>query len=207
MLRGCETPTEFSDSRIEAFVHQAGLPNPVGPFYFTRLDDHELQSFTIGFGEIVECPALLRYGGDNREQECRSGVAYGLRLGDRIGWLQLQNEGIVLAEDSNHFDVVGPEDAILNAQLWDDLEGRDPDFYHYHFKGRIVRDFDTHLPVLHRMADELLDWMWPPGGHLLLDNPVAVGDRSLVEKLAALPVFQGDPYAEVRARAELLLAQ
>jgi len=47
--------------------------------------------------------------------------------------------------------------------------------------------------------------MSPLCGQLLLDNPVAAGDRTLIEKLAALPIFQGDPYAEVRSRAEHLL--
>ena len=207
VVQGCETPTEFSDIRIEAFAARAGLPNTIGPYYFTRLGDYDLQSFTMGFGEILDCPALFGSGGDSRAQECRSGIAYGVRLGDRVGWLQLEEDGLNLAEGANHFDITRPDDPILSGELWDELQRQDATLYHTYFKGRIVRDSETPLAVLHRVADELPDWMWPPAGHLLLDNPRGVADRSLVDKLAALPVFQGDPYADVRARAASLLEQ
>lgn len=206
LLQSCDTPTEFSDTQIEAFVAQAGLPNATRPYYFIHLGDYDLQSFSVGHGQVVDCPALLRTKGNTKAETCRTGVAIGLRLGERVGWLQLEEDGLILPEDANRLDVVGPDDPVLGGALWDDLEGRDASFYHTYFKGRIVRDPDTPLPVLHRVADELTGWIWPPAGKLLLDNSVALADRTLVQKLAALPVQQGDPYAEVRAQAQALLA-
>jgi len=205
ILSGCDTPTEFSDTRVETFVAQTGLPNVTGPFYFTRLGSYDLQVFSIGFGEIIECPVLLRVSVPPEPAECRRGLAMGLRLSDRVGWVALEEEGITLPDNANRFDITGGDDPVLNGGLWDLLKERDAQFYTVYFKGRISRDPDTPLAALHRIADELPEWMWPRGGHLLLDNSIAVADRDLVVKLASLPVFQGDPYAEVRTRAQALL--
>lgn len=205
-LPGCNTSTEFSDTLIESFVTQSGLPNTTGPFYYTRLTRYDLQTFSIGFGEVVECPGLLRLHLSAAVAECRSAIGIGLRLGERVGWLKLEQEGITLPEDENRFDVTGGDDPVLNGAMWDVFKVRDAEFYNIYFKEHVVRDPDTPLLVLHRIADELPEFMSPTCGHLLLDSPIAAADRTLVEKLAALPVFQGDPYAEVRTRAAQLLS-
>lgn len=209
LLLGCGSPTEFSDTRIEAFIAAEALPNAMRPFYLARVTTHDLQGFSVAFGDIVPCPYLAG-SGEADEDGCRSGVAIGLRLGDRVGWLRQEVEGLPLPENGNSFDVLGPNDPVVEAPLWASLRVTLGDlnaaYYHIYFKERMLRDPDTPLDALHRIADELVDWMWPPAADLLLDNPIAVQDRTLVEKLATLPVFQGDPYASPRARAQALLA-
>jgi hypothetical protein len=209
-LLGCGEPTRFSDAQIEDFVAASGLPNATSPYYGVRLADLDLQGFSVGFGQVVPCPLLSASGASGREDECRSGMAVGLRIGQRIGWLRREEEGVLLPDDGYDFDILGAGDPVLDGLFWAELraavEGRDPGYYHVFFKERVVRDPDTPLPPLHRVADELVEWIWPPGADLLLDNPLSAGDPTLVEKLAALPVYQGDPYAEQRARAQLLLS-
>jgi hypothetical protein len=209
LLLGCGTPTEFSDARVEEFIAAEGLPNAIEPFYFAHLTKHDLQGFSVGFGEMVPCPFLPGAGKPDEGRSCRSGVAIGLRLGERVGWLRRELEGLPLPEAASTFDVLGPDDPILAAALWTDLRtalgDRDAGYYHIYLKERVARDPNTPLAALHRIADELVDWMWPPAADLLLDHPVAVQDRSLLAKLASLPVFQGDPYAGPRARAQDLL--
>jgi hypothetical protein len=210
LLLGCGEPTRFSDARVEQFLAASGLPNATSPYYGVRVADLDLQGFSVGFGQIVPCPLLSTSVASGREEECRSGVAVGLRVGERIGWLQREEEGLPLPDDAYGFDFLGAGDPVLDGLFWTELraaaEPRDPGYYHVLFKRQVVRDPDTPLPALHRVADELVEWIWPPGADLLLDNPMAAEDRTLVEKLAALPVYQGDPYAEQRARAQLLLS-
>jgi len=84
-------------------------------------------------------------------------VGVGLRLGERVGWLRLEQEGLILPEDENHFGVIGVDDPLLGGALWDVLKARDAEFYNIYLKEHVARDGDTPLSVLHRIADELLE--------------------------------------------------
>jgi hypothetical protein len=210
LLLGCRSPTGFSDARVEEFVAAEALPNALRPFYFAHLTRHDLHGFSVDFGDIVPCPFLPGAGKPDEGRSCRSGVAIGVRLGERVGWLRRELDGVPLPEDASSFDVLGPDDPIVAAALWTDFRTALGDsyasYYQIYLKERVLHDPDTPLAALHRIADELVDWLWPPAADLLLDHPVAGQDRTLVEKLASLPVFQGDPYAGPRARAQALLA-
>lgn len=179
-------PTEA----VLAFVDSQDVPLLRGTTQLAIRAD--LEFFRTEFGEPMDCQAGSVFLSAN-----------GLRLGERVGWLYVDGEQGFLPDRSAYFDVAAADTTLFATDLWDDLGTGFPgrDLVWNLLLPLLAADPDTPPGTLLAIAGRLDGHIEPWVASRLLENPVARQDEAILQILASLPVFQGDPYADVRSRA------
>lgn len=146
----------------------------------------------------------VKYGSG---QDCPSGCfyeeAYGLRRGQRMGWInglgkRPYEQPVGLAS----FDVTSADAVLFREATFERFESLP--IYQQGFLPMLARDFDTPHAALLRIAQSLGRSFNPAVGHLLLDRLEVERYRDVLQVLADLPIQSG--YQDVRDRARRILA-
>lgn len=190
---------------IQAFVNAESLPEAQRPKIVFEDAEADVTAFQVQFGPGCDCPSGCFYS-----------RAYGLQLGDRIGWMNVEQAFCLrdsLRVEQNRFDV-RTEDSILfrtdfrerfrRAATTDDQNDVQAPVYEV-FLDMLAKDEDTPSETLLRLAELLREEYRPGLGNSLLENPVVQSSKPILEVLASLPADGG--YQEVRDRAQELLEQ
>ncbi len=185
---GVESHTGPVSSDIERFSAQANFPRPqpVKSLYWDGTED--VTVFLVSYGDPQDCPSGCYYAG-----------AYGLKYRGKIGWL---TPGIVPM-----FDLDSNDTFLFSDGFWTQLDVNANYSYRGLYVPLMIKDSDTPVPVLKRIANGLSSYIMPYYGELLLANQHVVTNREILTILSVLPVFQGDGYASIRRRALDLLSQ
>ncbi len=124
----------------------------------------------------------------------------GLLFADRIGWLDRRAD----PDSLTLFDFLAADAFLTSARMFEAMASANELFFQQTYKNLLVRDPDTPLAGLRRIAEGLYEWISPWLAELLLDHPVGGRDCETIELIARVPVFQGDAYSDVRARAQAI---
>lgn len=183
-----------TDRVIIEFIESQNLPlpQPYQNSFFNRKEN--VTVFKIKFGEPFDCPSGCTYS-----------VGFGLRHKNKIGWLYLNGLSETEISQMIFYDINSTEIYLFSETFWDDLNQADEWIYHYALLPTIVKDVNTPLNVLNRIAQDLYSFIYPYLGELLLSNSKVITDKTILTLLANLPVFQGDAYFNVREKAKELL--
>lgn len=206
ILTGCDTwgGSEINED-IEFFVESENLPDVQPPEVSFDDPDSDVKAFRVAFGPGCDCPSGCIYS-----------RGYGLKFGDRIGWMKV-TEVFFCAEDSLDIDPsyfeVQPSDSTLFDQDFRDrfreaTEEEDPDGYapiYEVFLQMLGGDEDTSTGTLHSLTELLFDEYLPNLADALIKNPVVRSEVAILERLANLPDQAG--YRPVKEKAQELLDQ
>jgi hypothetical protein len=190
---------ETKSGDVEHFVQQQQLPKVQQIETRLHVPEHELMLFKVVFGDPVrdnmpcigECPPAYPR-------------AWGLKYGTTIGWLLGPFDDL----KRYRFFTTGPEDHYLfTAEFFGKLAAAEVLLFEQTFKPMLARSSATPSEALLLITEGLYTWINPPLAELLLENPKVRASRDMLVLIANLPIFQGDAYREVRAKAQALLRQ
>ena len=180
---------------VREFVADAGLPGLQYAAQILRTPD--LEFFCAVYGEPQDCPAGCAYS-----------RGYGVRVGNRIGWMELMDQdGIYGSLADDFFDVTAADHALFERRVWDELEGADAVAARRALMPMLAKDPDTDRDALLGIAEQLYVRVSYTLAQDLVRNTAVAHDEGILVVLCGLPVTVGqDTYASVRAQAEVLLA-
>lgn len=153
-----------------------------------------VEFFEVRYGQPHDCPSGCFYSS-----------AYGMRNGERIGWIHLDDAGDGFnPAPAMRFDVVAADTALFADGLWMAVDAVENWLLRTALAPLLASDVDTPIEVLRRLAAGLVADS-PVASHylayLLVRHPIAQGDCAVLSDLAHLPVLQGDPYQAERETA------
>ena len=188
---GCDrTGPSVADLAIGAFIAAQHLDQAQPPSTVLSIPSGRLVFFRVEFGPLVGCDWT----------RCRAYGAVGLLVENRIGWLEYSGPDSTSLRDA--LLDLRPSDAYLFSTAFaDSVCAHDWSLCHYVVPKLLARDPDTPRWRLLVLAQGLAAFIWPWLAEALIDHPVAGNDREILTIIATLPVFQGDAYQDVRARA------
>jgi hypothetical protein len=156
----------------------------------------DIEAFVIEYGTPMDC-----------ESGCAYRSAYGLRVRSNVGWLKIWENDVFEPDSASYFDVSASNTALFDTALWTEMRDSAElnSFLWFGIFPVIARDVDAPVSALVDIAERLATNIVPYVAWQLLDNLVVQTNSQVLGILAALPVYQGNPYAGVRARARELL--
>jgi len=175
---------------VAAFVATQNLPGLQGTWTYASIPSESLLVFIAKYGKANDCPAGCFYS-----------TGWGLALGTRIGWMKFDDYDGIDVSSRVAFDPRAPDAALYLETTWNALDTRDHYLLWAVVFPMIAADSDSPAEALLRIADRLYAYISPHVAGLVLDRAEADQDTLLLQKIACLPVFQGDAYQDVRARA------
>ena len=194
-----DSPTGISrrttTERVNEFVVAADLPKY--QYASQILGTPSLEFFFAVYGEAQDCPAGCSYS-----------RGYGVRLGSRVGWMEVFDEdGIYEVLLDGFFDVRVTDSELFDLQVWDELNAADDIAYSRALLPMLAKDADTSREALLGIAELLYSLPSYQLSQYLVQNATVASDEDVLVALCGLPVFDGfDIYANARARAVELLA-
>jgi len=179
---------------VQDFIHSQGLPLLRASERLFCLDGVEV--FRVKYGQPHDCPSGCFYSS-----------AHGVRSETRVGWLVFNDVDSFEPDTSRFFDVTPADSALCRADLWDRMQADEPSrqWFWSALLPIIARDADTDPQALVRISRLLYSYISPHVAWRLLENPYVQHDVPILTNLARLPVFRGDAYELIRARATELL--
>lgn len=188
-LVGCDTAlTQPPNDLIGHFLRSEGIPKVESVDYLLVMPEHSITLFRVRWGR-QDCPS-----------GCIRITEYGLRVGDRVGWVGPPSGRANRAV----FDVLPTDSALFSAEFVQRVAGEVWVGWLVH--ELLADDPDTSLDGLLNIIDTLQESGWPQLGLLLLQNPKVAGSRTALEALASLRDTERYSWEAVRAEATRLLA-
>jgi hypothetical protein len=178
---------------VRSFVTTEGLPELQG-IKIVFAGDGEVLLFQASYGTVHDCPSGCFYSS-----------ALGLRLDEKIGWIHFDDFEDIDPTGFHHFDVKATDAALFDTSFWSELENADSRTLWAAFLPMLAADTDTPPAALMEIARLLRNYISGTVVWSLLDNPNVRKDREILEVLAGLPEFSGDPYESARQKARELL--
>lgn len=192
-LGGCDDGLAPQAEPLQAFLSKADLPRSQPLTAIARVHSADVTIFRVNWGRPLDCTAGCFYS-----------FGIGLRSGDRVGWLRMEDYGGQLAPARiRHFDFTPADPNAYSEEVLRELRAADHWTYHYAFLPALAADEDTPEAVLSRLSRELLLSVNLELALALIANPAVRGSVPVLEKLAELP----DPYSRIRDEAGRLLRQ
>ncbi len=187
-------PVVKSGDSIDNFVKNVNFPKSSGVNVFINVPAQDLKVFKVRYGEPQDCPA-----------GCFFSNATGIKYGDKIGWISINDY-----EHINVSKIIMYDFAVSDTYLYTDefsqlLKSKDDWVYQNAFLPELAKDKDVPRNVLLKIANGLSSYIQPSLANNLLENSAVKNDREILTIIANLPVFSGDAYSEVRAKAQALL--
>jgi hypothetical protein len=183
-----------TDKVIIDFIESQMLPKPQHYKISFFNSQENVSVFKLNFGEPFDCPSGCAYS-----------VGMGLKYKNKIGWLYLNGLSETDLIQKDFYDIDSTEMYLFSESFWNELDKADQWNYRYALLPILVKDVNTPLNVLNRIAQGLYSFIDSYLGELLLLNIKVINDRTILTLLANLPVFQGDAYSSVREKAQQLL--
>ena len=128
-----------------------------------------------------------------------------MQLGEKIGWTGLDDHDQLDRSRLQFYDVTSQDAALFEAEIWAQLDKREPSMFRNVLLPLLAVDADTPAAVLVRIARDLYDSSSSHIAWNLLENPAIADHPDVLLLLACLPVFPGDDYKLPRNRARELL--
>lgn len=179
---------------VSRFVMSQQLPKAQEVEIFVEVAQHHLVGFKVQYGEAHDCIAGCFYS-----------IAYGLRRDRKIAWIYVKDYDGNEISRLEFYDVDSSDSYFYSQDFWDKLNATESWFYHYALLPAFVKDTDTPVDVLKRLAESLYSYIYDYLGWLLLDNPKVASSREILTIIANLPHFQNDGYDSLRAKAQEML--
>ncbi len=178
---------------VNEFVASQGLPLFHWTHQIVMRDGYEC--FGVSFGPGQDCPAGCFYS-----------WAYGIRVGERVGWLGFENAWDFAPPPESCFDVL-PTDAILfDFDTWLAISDADWSTAWNGLVPLLARDPDTARAALLNIATILYTHHSRLLALDLVNNPAVATDVEILTLLSELPVVGAyDLYSEARSIALGLL--
>lgn len=191
LVGGCDDGVAPRSEPIQGFITGADLPRPQPATEIVRVADAGVALFRVSWGRPLDCSAGCFYS-----------FGIGLRSGERVGWLRVEDYGGQLkASELRRFDF-GPADAaVFSEEVFRHVRAADHWTYQFAFLPALAADEDTPEATLLRISRELLLAVNLELARALISNPAVRDSVAVLERLAALP----DAYAGVREEAARLL--
>ena len=129
--------------------------------------------FSMQWGEPQYCPSGCFYVG-----------SFGLKVGDRIGWL---TDGLYYtANPPRYFRFLPGDSSVLRPEFLDRIQRNEPRGY-ADLRFRACCDINTDEGLLFRIALQIHPFGHQRHARALLENPTAIRSVRILEVLAALP--------------------
>lgn len=203
LLPGCsdETPAPAEPGPVQPdpiadFIESEPLPKPQAPQIIVDFQDTGLTFFWIHYDDLHRDMAGDWYD-----------VAYGVKNGEKIGWIYLSGTLPDTVEVAKYDPVAGDihlfADETWNALRSETLEGYDNWLYWGAFLPMLAIDADVPEARLLAIAHQLIDYISGYVAWQLLRNPTVQESREILTVLANLPGY--DSYNLPRIRAQELL--
>jgi hypothetical protein len=204
LLAGCsdELPTQLqvdefkptpATAAVTDFVADQNLPLLRWTHQVILRDNYEC--FYTTFGEPQDCPSGCIYE-----------VGYGIRVGDRVGWLGFEYLSSYEPQPESYFDVT-PSDAILfDFDTWLAISNANWSIAWEGLVPTLARDPDTDRAALLSIAAILYTHHSAALALDIVHNPVVATEVEILTLISELPVVgPGDIYSEARDIALRLL--
>lgn len=202
LLAGCDddgltAPEMFhptpTTAKVNAFVAAQQLPLFRWTHQTLLRDGYEC--FYASFGEPQDCPAGCFYGS-----------AYGIRVGDRVGWLGFESLDGYEPLPGSDFDVLATDSILFDIDTWLAISDADWTTAWHGLVPALARDPDTGRAALLSIAAILYTHHSRPLSLDLANNPAIAADVEILTLISELPVVGSpDIYGEARAIARTLL--
>jgi len=166
---------------IQIFVNNLNLENPQEIKMIVEVSNEDVYIFRVPYGPPNDCPSGCFYAN-----------FYGLKNKTKIDNIVLYNL------DAN-------DTYLFSDEFLERVKVKDEWIYYSLYLPLLASDEDTPLPVLSKIANVLNNYISTYIAYTLLDNPIVQTDIEILTILSELPVFQGDPYKEIREIAKSLL--
>jgi len=198
-LQGCgdnpmrPDPPPDVPADVRSFVAEEGLPE-LRNIEIRYTGDNQTLLFQVSYGSVHDCPSGCFYSS-----------AIGLKLQDKIGWIRFDDRERLDLRRFHHFEVEESDAFLFDTSFWADLKHTDNYAHWSALIPMLAADTDTPPDALLEIARLLRGYI---SGNIvwnLLDNPNVRDSREILEVLADLPRFSGNPYESARRRARELL--
>jgi hypothetical protein len=187
-------PVVKSDDGIDAFVKIANFPKSTGVNIFINIPTQNLKVFKIRYGEPQDCPS-----------GCFNSNATGMQYKGKIGWISINDYDHINVSKLIMYDFDGSDTYLYTEEFSQLLKSKDVWVYQNAFLPELAKDKDVPRNVLLKIANGLSSYIQPSLANNLLENTAVKNDREILTIIANLPIFSGDAYSEVRAKAQALL--
>lgn len=183
-----------SDDSISNFVKSANFPKSSDVNIYINLPAQDLKIFRVSYGEPQDCPS-----------GCFNSNATGIQYGNKIGWISINDYDHIDVSKLIMYDFGASDSYLYTDEFFQSLKSKDDWVYQNAFLPELAKDKDVPRNVLLKIANGLSSYIQPSLANNLLENPAVKNDREILAIIANLPVFSGDAYAGVRAKAQALL--
>ncbi len=180
-------------NHIEQFIDSQIIPDRQATEIILRRENLRLTFFSVKYGSPQDC-----------ESGCFFFAVYGVKCGERIGWIHRMSTDRIGLEDQTFFDVESTDTALFNTNMWSLLESADTWTFWSALLPLLASDPDTPEPTLLAIANRLTSYIADSIAWCLLDNPVVQESAEILTVLATLP-GPTRSYEGVRERAQELL--
>ena len=154
----------------------------------------EIEYFKSVYGEGEDCPSGCIY---NR--------AIGLKYGERVGWLHVEDLRGREPQAGRFFNFEETDTELFNMNMWFHLLQMDCLECFDALLIALASDPDTIRPALVSLCGILYSSVKREAANNLVENSAVSGDPEILGLLANLPEYGGDIYEGVRTRAQELL--
>lgn len=184
----------ITDKKIEEFVKNTNLPlsEKVGIIDVNK--ENKIQYFSVSYGGVSDC-----------EMGCVTNHATGIKSGDKIGWIYLDNNYNVDTAKLKMYDFDQSDNYLYSDEFFLFMKSKGDGIYYGGFLSLLANDKDTPRDILLKIANGLTSYITPKPANNLVENPTVKNDREILSIIANLPVYQGDAYKQARTKAETLL--
>ena len=155
----------------------------------------DVECFNASFGEPQDCPA-----------GCFHGPGYGIRVGERVGWLGFEFDDGFVPLPSSYFDVFATDVILFDIDTWLVISNADWTTAWSGLVPTLARDPDTNRAALLSIAAILYTHHSASLALDLVNNPAIAADVGILTLISELPVVgSSDLYSEARSIAQGLL--
>jgi len=179
---------------IRAFVETQNLPLLREIRVDLSIPKRQLAFFHALYGHPHDCPAGCFYSS-----------AYGVQLGDKLGWITVNDLERLPVEQLAFYNLESNDAPLFEETTWVQLETSAGWILWSAFFPYLAVDEDSPHEALLRIAQRLDEYISPHIASKLLANPRIQLYPDVLQLVACLPVFSGDAYEWVRMTAREML--
>ncbi|MBU0476148.1 MAG: hypothetical protein KKF62_18530 [Bacteroidetes bacterium] len=166
---------------IQNFVNNLNLEDPQKIKVIMNVSNEDVYVFSVPYGPPQDCPSGCFYD-----------YIYGLKNKNKIAAIKSYN----IDENDTY---------LFSDNFWELLKNKDEWIYYSKFLPLLASDEDTPIYVLSKIANLLNNYISTHIAYNLLDNSAVKKEKEILIILSNLPIFNGDPYKDIREIANNLL--
>ena len=166
---------------IQVFVNNLNLDRPQEIEIIVEVAKDDIYIFKVPYGPPQDCPAGCFYSN-----------FWGLKNKTKLDDIELYN-------------IDSTDTLLFNFDFFELVKNTNEWVYYSKFLPLLASEEDTPLYVLVKIANILNDYINTHIVYKLLDNPVVQNDVGILTILSQLPIYQGDPYKNIRQIANNFL--